>query len=121
MAYRLNADAQEAPVANFHFRNSLGQMAFISGGKSKAANIEGIYEAICCVPGHLMNSDSYVVDLALTYIQPSVHVSFYEKNALTFNIVESSDVIATERNGYTGPIPGVVRPKLEWRFNRCDE
>jgi lipopolysaccharide transport system ATP-binding protein len=121
MTYRLNVNAQDAPVANCHFRNSLGQVAFVSGGKGNAANVEGVYEAICCVPAHLMNSDTYTVDIALTYMQPTVHVSFYEKNALTFNVVEPSDVVVPERNGYTGPIPGVVRPKLAWRFNRCGE
>ena len=50
---------------------------------------ERLYEAICHVPGNLMNSDSYSVDLALTHIRQSgVQVSFYEKGALTFIVTE---------------------------------
>lgn len=121
MVYRLNTDVPTEPLPNFHFRNALGQIAFISSDRANVGTAPGVYEAVCCVPGSLMNGDAYVIDLGLTFLHNGVHVSFYEKSALTFNIIESPEAIEKDRNGYTGPIPGVVRPKLKWQFNRRAE
>lgn len=118
MIYKLRADLSTSPVANFHFRDSLGNVAFISAGRC-ASGASGIYEAICHVPSRLMNNDSYSVDLALTHIGPSgVQVSFYEKAALVFIVTETERELFETRYGYEGPIPGAVRPKLNWNFNR---
>lgn len=117
MIYRLNVDLPNPPVANFHFRNSSGQIAFISSGKGDKAHSRGVYESVCHVPADLMNNDSYSVDLALTHFANSgVQTSFYEKAALTFVVTESSGAIETHRHGYGGVIPGAVRPRLEWQF-----
>ena len=40
-------------------------------------------------------------------------IEFFDKNALTFNVVDPMDE-RSHRYGYAGPIPGVVRPQLDW-------
>ena len=57
--------------------------------------------------------------MALTFHNAGMHVSFLAKGALSFNIKDPIDETMEDvRFGYSGPIPGVVRPKLEWKVKR---
>ena len=79
----------------------------------------GLYSAECIIPGNLLNDGLFYVGLALTFVKGEIHVSFYEKHALTFSIIEPNDELFYEtRNGYMGAIPGKIRPNLEWSITR---
>ena len=43
----------------------------------------------------------------------SLIAHFYERDAVAFQIVDSLDGDSA-RGDYAGPLPGVVRPMLEW-------
>ena len=47
-----------------------------------------------------------------TYRPHLIH--FNERDAVTFNVIDSPDADAA-RGDFAGPMPGVVRPVLEWR------
>ncbi|TEB10358.1 ABC transporter ATP-binding protein [Pelotomaculum propionicicum] len=116
MIYSVNVySAQVTP--NFHFFTSDGVFAFLTMDapidmEAKRKVLPGIYRARCKIPGNFLNDGTYYVGFALTTLQTS-KVHFYEKDLLSFTVVDPIDVSAT-RGQYTGPIPGAVRPVLEW-------
>lgn len=118
MVYELHADAPVNPVPNFHFYNSHAQCVFVSSHQGETSRGKGRYAATCIVPGNLLNNDTYFVGLALTFMELGVHVSFFERNALSVNVVDPiQETLADKtRNGYSGIIPGVVRPQLKWEI-----
>jgi homopolymeric O-antigen transport system ATP-binding protein len=121
MVYRLHASTPVAPFPNFHFYNSQGTCVFVSlGGRNRLEEREpGIYEACCLVPASLLNNDTYFVDVALTFTHCGIHVSFWDKSTLAVTIVDPiAETVDSTRRGYSGPIPGTVRPELKWEVRR---
>jgi len=120
MKYRLKQAVPIAPYANFHFYNVQGQVVFVTGSERRLAPREqGIYEATCHLPGNFLNNDTYSIGLALTFTHLGIHVSFFERGALTVTIREViAETLEDGRNGYSGAIPGVVRPKLKWEIEK---
>jgi len=116
MRYRLDREAGGPPLPNFHFTDSTGSYVFVTSPSGNACETTpGVYDAVCQVPGNLMNNGTYFVGLALTFLHQGVDVAFYEKDALCVNIIDPLDeTLDHDRHGYSGHIPGVVRPRLEW-------
>lgn len=118
MHYRVLKDVPKIPYPNFHFYDTLGQCVFITSpiiDYNYSFNA-GEYIAKCEVPSNFFNDGLFSVDLALTFSHSGIHVSFWEKHALSFNIIDPLDGIPTRATGYTGRIPGVVRPLLNWNM-----
>lgn len=121
MRYEICQKVPKPPYPNFHFFDSKGECAFVANyNKYPSAEVEiGKYLAECRVPGYLLNNGTYFIGLALTFMHNGVHISFYEKDALAVNINDPIDETLDEmRCGYSGPILGAVRPKLEWQIRR---
>jgi alkylation response protein AidB-like acyl-CoA dehydrogenase len=103
-------------VPNFHFFTADGTYAFVSHDCDKQWSIRtkktGRYVSRARVPGNLLNAGSLTVGVAIsTYAPFSVH--FYERDAITFHISEEYEH-TLGRAGYSGYIPGAVRPVLNW-------
>ncbi|MDR1622001.1 MAG: ABC transporter ATP-binding protein [Synergistaceae bacterium] len=102
---------------NFHVYDSTGQCVFVAsdGGFDCAGTRKaslGTYIASCTIPGNFMNDGAYSVGFALSTM-PTVTVHFYAQNALNFIVLD--DLLNTPTRGlYRGPLPGAVRPLLEW-------
>jgi hypothetical protein len=47
-------------------------------------------------------------------------VAFFENGALSVNIIDPMED-ASNRYGYTGPIPGVLRPSMNWSIKAVEE
>ena len=102
---------------NFHFHSSDGTYAFVASPKEMVRHESpGVYEATCHIPGNFLNEGLYFVGLAVT-TYPGTKIRFFDQQALSFNIRDSIDNVPT-RGGtdYAGPIPGVVRPLLDWQI-----
>lgn len=81
----------------------------------------GEYVAECEIPGNMLNSGTYFAGLGFSDIQNGVDTHFFETNALCFHVVEPLDdtsLLYELRNGYSGMIPGAVRPRLAWSVRR---
>jgi len=105
---------------NIHIFDSYGQYVFVtSDSETDPTSIKksqkGIYTARCMIPPNLFNSGTFYVGFALTSIYP-LHVHFFENNLLYFTIHDPIDNIPTRIEGYSGSIPGSVRPLLEWEI-----
>jgi len=120
MKYHLKLDVPVSPSANMHVYSSQGQAVFVTASERRLpVHKAGIYEATCAIPGNLLNNDTYSIGLALTFTHSGLHISFFERDALTINIREiMKDTLDDRRNGYSGAIPGAVRPKLDWVVKR---
>ena len=119
MRYRIVSHSHYVFQPNFHFFSSDGTYAFVSSPQ-RVDNLEpGDYEARCDVPGNFLNEGTYFVGLALTSLESGVRIHFYEQNALSFNVKDPLENVPT-RNGYYGPIPGIVRPSLVWQIKSVE-
>jgi hypothetical protein len=78
----------------------------------------GEYVSECVIPAKFLNSGMYFIDLAVTtFYSGGLAVNFWQKNILSFNVYE--DIYESEsRQGYAGPIPGAVRPQLDWNLRK---
>lgn len=116
MRYRVDTGSPSLPFPNFHVTDSAGNYVFVTSPSSTQLLAgSGVYDAVCQIPGNLLNDGTYFIGLALTFMEKGVKVAFFEKDALCVNIIDPiSETLDTERNGYSGHVPGVVRPRLDW-------
>jgi len=122
MRYRIKRQIAGTCVPNFHFFLPDGSYAFVSNANDVTALPPGDYVADCRIPGNLLNEGAYFVGVALTtYFDSSTYdVEFYDRNALTFNVIDPMDN-RSNRYGYGGPMPGLLRPKLAWNIEKVSQ
>ncbi|MEK7163459.1 MAG: polysaccharide ABC transporter ATP-binding protein [Patescibacteria group bacterium] len=103
-----------APVPNVHFFTSKGEYAFISHmDMNSKLDKAGKHTATVWIPGKLLNTEKYIVGIALSTMQPlSIHT--YERESLIFDVID--DVMAEKQSDFNHRIPGVIRPVLEWNI-----
>lgn len=104
-------------VPNLHIRTFDGVMVCIVSPPNGEAKLgkAGHYVADCVIPAHLLNDGIYSIQIALSSFNLGQHVHVSIPNALIFQVVDDlSDI--TYRNGYMQAIPGVIRPRLQWKI-----
>ncbi|GEM_PF-349287 len=100
-------------VPNFHFYVDNDVRAFIVSPRTVRVLTPGDYIAECKIPGNFLNNGTYTINLALSSFEPVITVHFDAPKALTFAVIESIES-NQGRHGYTGAIPGIVRPQFKW-------
>lgn len=121
MRYVVHDRSALAPYPNLHVYDGGGTCAFVSAGRvvAEQAGEAGEFVASCEVPGDLLNNGTYYIGLALTFRHRGIHVSFFERDALAVHMVDPiEETLLSDRLGYSGPIPGTVRPRLDWTVER---
>lgn len=104
-------------IPNFHFSASDGTIAFVSMGTNRNATATGRYRSRCEIPGGLLNEGVYFVGFGLTTFSSGVRVHFFEPGAVSFNVRDPMEGIAS-RGDWGGSMPGAVRPNLQWHTER---
>ncbi|MBK6751085.1 MAG: ABC transporter ATP-binding protein [Acidobacteria bacterium] len=103
-------------VPNLHFYNEQGTCIFVSHDwNSKwrtSSRPAGRYKSTVWIPGNFLAEGTIFVTAALSTYKPLI-VHFVERDAVTFRVVDSLDGDSA-RGDYSGVLPGVVRPVLEW-------
>ncbi len=103
-------------LPNFHFFNEEGVYVFVAADHDpdwrRRPRPSGRYISKAAIPGNLLSEGSLIVSAALTIPNP-VTVVFHAREAVAFQVVDSLDGDSA-RGDYAGPIPGVVRPLLQW-------
>ena len=121
MKFQVPDHIQGTLVPNCHFKTADGLYAFINNAPDMKPLEPGIYTALCKVPGNLFNEGMYKVGFAVTeYRKTSLRVHFFAEDYLTLIVI---DRIFDNplRYGYGGPIPGVLRPYLEWTIDKTNK
>lgn len=102
------------PVPNLHFKTADGTYAFVTSFPGMKHLNPGKYRVYCKIPGNLLNDGVYSIGIALTeHNRNGYEVLFHNEGFLTLSII---DTVYNNpfRYSYAGPVPGVVRPLLEW-------
>jgi lipopolysaccharide transport system ATP-binding protein len=71
------------------------------------------YTSTVWVPGNLLAEGSLVGNVSIMSHFPATVLHAYERNAVAFQVVDSPEGDSA-RGDYIGPMPGVVRPLLNW-------
>lgn len=71
---------------------------------------QGLFRTVCHVPGYLLNSGTYRVEVL--FVEDQSRAIFMMNDALIFDVAEAPEVrgVAT----WFGKIPGIVHPRCEW-------
>lgn len=103
-------------VPNLHFHNEEGVYAFVASdldpewrGKERPI---GRYVSSAVIPGNLLSEGTLFVGAAISTMDPVV-VHLYERDAVAFQVIDTMDGDSA-RGDYGGPMPGIVRPLLQW-------
>jgi homopolymeric O-antigen transport system ATP-binding protein len=120
MRYRIKRTVAGRCVPNFHFFAADGSCIFVSNAPDVGRMPPGEYLAECVIPPNLLNEGTYFVGVALTTYsdEGSFEIEYFDRNALSFNVVDPMDD-RSNRYGYAGPMPGVVRPRLSWNISEA--
>ena len=113
MEYRIKQSSNRVFIPNFHFYRHDGICAFVTNAANSQERPPGDYAAECHVPANFLNDGLYSVQLALTSFESGVSVHFNEKGAVVFNVRDPIEGVVT-RAGYSGAMPGAIRPLLHW-------
>jgi len=104
-------------VPNYHFFNEDGIYAFVAGDPDplwrKRRRPIGRYVSTAWIPGNFLSEGTMIVGAALSTPDPVI-IYFYERDAVAFQVIDTLDGDSA-RSDYAGPMPGVVRPLLEWK------
>jgi lipopolysaccharide transport system ATP-binding protein len=108
---------------NFHLYNEDGVFVFVANetdpegrGRVRPA---GRYLSVARIPGNFLSEGTLFVGAAISTMS-STTVHFYERDVVAFQILDSMDGDSA-RGEYGGPMPGVVRPMLEWHTRLLSE
>lgn len=103
-------------VPNFHLFNEEGVCVFIASDKdpgwTRKTRPRGRYVTTAHIPGNYLAEGTIVVSAAISTMDPVI-VHFFERDAVAFQVIDSLDGDSA-RGDFAGPMPGVVRPLLQW-------
>ncbi|MEP7287512.1 MAG: ABC transporter ATP-binding protein [Chloroflexota bacterium] len=118
-------EAGHVLVPNYHFFNEEGVCVFIASDVDRTWHRRprpvGHYTTTAWIPGNFLAEGSLIVGVAISTMEP-LTVHFFERDAVAFQVVDSLDGDSA-RGDYAGPMPGVVRPLLDWQtqFDQSDQ
>lgn len=112
MEYEILA-AGETLAPNMHFFNEDGVYLFVTGDRSTQPKATGRYTSTVRIPGNFLAEGTITVNVALS--SPRA-IRINEPNVVTFQVIDTLKGDSA-RGAYAGPIPGVVRPLLNWTTN----
>ena len=121
--WNLKPDAQL--LCGFSFFNDQGVILFVSadfqdpewGNKSKPI---GIYKSRCVVPGNLLAEGQVKVVAEVSTRHPVYEIHVLEYDSVCFQVVDTGEP-GSVRAEWGRNIPGVMRPRLEWKTEFLDK
>jgi lipopolysaccharide transport system ATP-binding protein len=106
-----------ALLPHFTLYNQEGVFAFASYDLDPAwrgrPRPVGRYVSTGWIPGNMLAEGLMFIGPAMASIEPRI-LYFYERDAVAFQVIDTLDGNSA-RGDFRGPVPGVVRPLLEWR------
>ncbi|HSN27774.1 MAG TPA: polysaccharide ABC transporter ATP-binding protein [Kofleriaceae bacterium] len=110
-------EAGHVLTPNLHFTNSEGVLVFIARDMDPAWTHTprplGRLKSTAVIPGNLLAEGTLIVGAAISTMNPK-RVHLFEQDAVAFEVIDSTDGDSA-RGDFAGPMPGIVRPLLQWR------
>jgi lipopolysaccharide transport system ATP-binding protein len=75
----------------------------------------GRFRGVCEIPPHLLNSDTYRVELLV--VRDQAHIVYSDEAAISFEVAETYD----DNGAWHGRQAGIVKPRLRWSTTWLDE
>ena len=113
--YKVNKSVPHKLVPNFHLYDEFGGRFFISFPEMVAPNSIGEHSLICHFPAFLFNVGRFSLMPILSSYEMVSPVHFAFENALRFEVNETN-LIDERRHGWSGALPGISRPRLNWEY-----
>jgi lipopolysaccharide transport system ATP-binding protein len=79
----------------------------------------GKYQVTAWIPENLLAEGSYSVHVAAMEVTGTNQIHFHEPDCVTFTIVDLIEGNSA-RGNYSGPFPGIIRPKLIWQSKKYE-
>ena len=109
-------------LPHFHFTNDYGIKLFVSIDNDpqwrKKPRPVGRYKSAVIIPGNLLSEGTVFVEPDMITLDPPL-IQFEVPDAVAFQVIDSQDG-TTARGDWTGKLPGVIRPLLNWETNRLN-
>jgi lipopolysaccharide transport system ATP-binding protein len=111
---------------HFGLKNEDGVLLFVAQDVDPAwrrrRRPRGRYRSTGWIPGNLLAEGVASVAVTIMTLEPE-QIHLEELDAVVFRIVDALQARDTARGDYPRPIPGVVRPLLEWTTTHtgCEE
>ncbi len=103
-------------VPNYHFINQEGVCVFIAseqdGEWRRRPRPTGHYRSTAWIPGNFLSEGTLIIGAAISTMDP-LRVHLFERDIVAFQVIDSLDGDSA-RGDYAGPMPGLVRPLLNW-------
>lgn len=103
-------------VPNYHFVNQDGVLVFIANEQDeqwrRKPRPAGRYVSTAWLPGNLLAEGALIVGAAVSSMEP-LKIHFFERDVVAFQVIDTMDGDSA-RGDYAGPMPGIVRPMLNW-------
>ncbi len=79
----------------------------------RSAMESGRYKSSMVIPADFLAPGTIFIDVGLGQIAGGVESHVYERKVVSFNVIDdfSEDSV---RCGYQGPLPGLIRPRMQW-------
>lgn len=84
------------------------------------ARAMGWYESTVWLPGDFLSEGNLLVHASLVSHTPATTTHAHAPNAVTFQVVDNQHRDSA-RGDALGPLPGLIRPLLNWTTNLCSE
>ncbi|HSS21916.1 MAG TPA: polysaccharide ABC transporter ATP-binding protein [Pyrinomonadaceae bacterium] len=117
----LEDDHTLVPVIEFY--NEQGTELFSTHDTSanwrRRTRPRGTYKSTVWIPGNLLAEGSMIAHISIMSHFPATILHAHEPNAIAFQVVDSP-AGDSARGDYVGPMPGVLRPLLNWTTEQDD-
>jgi lipopolysaccharide transport system ATP-binding protein len=104
------------------FSDEVGDVLFWSGDTSLRENrrmlVPGFYQTRLSIPPRLLSPGTVVISFDVGEDSESARAHAQAMEALRVRIVDDLED-RTIRGAYKGPLPGMIRPKLDWTTEKC--
>ncbi len=120
MRYAVGEGVSGVPLPVYHFKTADEVHAFVVSPGNLKPVATGIYISICKVPGNLLNDGVYNITLDMVEHQKVSTVYHYSQVNYLNVTVQDSIIDNPNRYNYGGPIPGVMRPILDWDIKKVE-
>ena len=104
-------------VPGYHFMNQEGVCVFVASEYDvewhRRSRPLGTFTSTAWIPGNFLAEGPLIITATMATMEP-FRPHFFERDVVAFQVIDSLDGNSA-RGDYAGPMPGFVRPLLNWK------